>query len=50
MDDTEERLVSAVALQYTQKMILNLTNDVIKFKYASLIIKKTNDKFSVCRF
>ena len=39
MDDTEERLVSVVALQYTQKMILNLTNDVIKFKYVFLFLR-----------
>ena len=32
VESSEERLVSQVALQYTKLMILNLTNDIIKFK------------------
>ena len=33
VEDTEERLVSQVAVKYTRLMILNLTNDIMKFKY-----------------
>jgi len=33
VDNDEDRLVSQVALQYTRLMVLNLTNNINKFKY-----------------
>jgi len=33
VDTDEDRLVSQVALQYTRLMVLNLTNNINKFKY-----------------
>lgn len=32
VDNYEDRLVSQVALQYTKLMVLNLTNNINKFK------------------
>jgi len=35
VDNDEDRLVSQVALHYTRLMVLNLTNNINKFKYAA---------------
>jgi len=32
VENNEDRLVSQVALQYTRLMVLNLTNNINKFK------------------
>lgn len=38
VDNQEDRLVSQVALQYTKLLILNLTNNVNKFKLVLITV------------
>lgn len=38
VDNNEDRLVSQVALQYTRLMVLNLTNNINKFKYNKCVV------------
>jgi len=47
VDNDEDRLVSQVALQYTRLMVLNLTNNINKFKYVIRCLRSSSASLDI---